>query len=723
MKASVWRERLGGGRRLGEVRGAAPVLGAMAVALAPHAMHLPLWVTFWCLAAWGWVLAGQALVEGRLRRWIPARPERWPMPGGLVRQLLGLGGCLLVGLGYGQFFGRDPGVAMLAVMMGLKPLELRTHKDRMVAVFLSYFMVVANLFYDESLEMAAYMAFAVWACQWALAHAARLRGQEAAERGMALPTLTASPFHTQTPAQAPARLAALTLVWSLPLVAVLFVLFPRLPSGFLGLTAPVRVAGFNDHLDMGDLTELATSDAVAFRARFEGGVPPQGDLYWRGLVLWRYGRGRWRKGPSPPYRTRPISGSGETAYTVILEPHLRSWLFALDLPLFAPDLAVSGTHRGAKLMADDTVVLEGYLTDRLRYALRSLTRVERTRGLRPWEARALELPAEGDPQSRALAQGWRDQAPRPQDVLDRALAFFREGGFVYTLSPPALDRTAPHDSFLFETRAGYCGHYASAMAFLMRAAGLPARVVVGFQGGVVNDLGGFLAVRQADAHAWCEVWLDGKGWVRVDPTAQVAPERIARGADAALPEDPVSGLFDGTRVGPWLERVGVLWDSVNFHWYETVMDYDFQRQQGLLGRVGLRMGTLLGTLGALAAGAVLAAILGAALYGWLFRLRRPPGAADKALVLYRRFAARLEPLGLAPHPGEGPLDHADRVAAARPDLGATVRDLAWLYTRLRYARPASGAAARGGEEKEQIKELSRRARRFRPGEQHGRSVT
>jgi transglutaminase-like putative cysteine protease len=374
------------------------------------------------------------------------------------------------------------------------------------------------------------------------------------------------------------------------------------------------------------------------------------------------------------------------AYTVTLEPHFERWLLALDMPSALPP--------EARATSDFALLANAPVRTRVRYEGRAAldyraNENETEANLR----RALQLPAGLNPRSLALAAGLRDAGIEPQQVIERLLARFRNEPFFYTTNPPLLGSEHTVDQFLFESRRGFCEHYASAFTFLMRAAGVPARVVTGYQGGVVNPVGNYLVVRQAEAHAWSEVWLAGRGWVRIDPTAAVSPLRIESGIAASIAsDDPLPMLVRGSL--PMLSRAGFAMDAVANAWNQWVLSYNTQRQQQLLRNLGIdaadwkAVSVML--LAAAAAATLLATLL--ALRGIL------PGRRDPSVAAWERLCGKLARAGLVRLPSEGPTAYARRVADMRPDLAEPVQQIADAYVRLRYQppdphRPAAALAA------------------------------
>ncbi len=626
------------------------LLLALAWIIAPHLDHLPLWITLLCLALgiWRWAAA---------RRNAPL-PNKW-----LLLALAGTSGFGVL-LTYNTITGRDAGVALLIVMLALKLMEMRSVRDGIVMIFLGYFLVITNFLYTQSISMGLYMLVAVLAITATLV-------------GLNQPV-------TALTARRKIRLAAVLLGQGLPLMIVLFVFFPRAPSPLWGTPDPTpsAVTGLSDSMSPGDISRLGLSGAVAFRAEFDGAAPAPQLRYWRGPVFWHYDGRTWTEGQRRRPAAVTLHVEGEpVSYVVTLEPHHQRWLFALDFPVSLPP---------SSSMSDDFQVLAAApARQRLRYQLTSQPRYRVETELRPLARKhALQLPSGFNPRTRQLAASWRERAASDRAIADLALEMFASQPFFYTLSPPPLGIHAV-DDFLFDSRRGFCEHYASSFVFLMRAAGIPARVVTGYQGGEHNPIGNYLIVRQSDAHAWSEIWLEGQGWVRIDPTARIAPQRVEAEAGllAALPAGEALPLFTRMDFG-WLRQVRFGWDLVNYNWHKWVLGYSQKRQAELLSRLGLGLESARGMAYALLIGIGGLMLLFAAAMLW--RLRAAP--RDPAVAAYRRFCAKLAGAGLARGDGEGPADYAARVAKARPDLAARAASIANLYIALRY-RPHPDPAA------------------------------
>jgi transglutaminase-like putative cysteine protease len=493
------------------------------------------------------------------------------------------------------------------------------------------------------------------------------------------------------------RLGGKLLLQGLPIMLVLFFLFPRIDGALWHTPQPPTAAstGISDEMRPGDISQLVQDDSVAFRVEFEGTVPPSSQRYWRGPVMW-FTTGRFWRAGSPLNEETSFIGRGEpVSYSVSLEPSQQRWLFMLDLPADAPS--------GARLTEDFQVVTEGPITARKRYRARSYTDYTAAE-ISPAQRRAgLQKPYHLSERVQELALTWRARATSDREVVEMALSHFRNEPFVYTLEPPLLPDD-PIDGFLFETRRGFCEHYATSFTVLMRLAGIPARVVTGYQGGQLNPFGDYLIVRQSDAHAWAEVWLPGVGWTRVDPTAAVAPERVeqaidadaAFGADGAVQFRGLAGTFT-LDLG---ERLQLAIDTVYAKWDLWILGYGAERQLEVLSQLGLGIESWRDVIVALA----IAVGLLLPLIGWSI-MRGRTRAHDPAARLYRRFCARLARRGLGRAGHEGPRHYAARISERRPDLAAAVARITDLYVGLRY-RPES----RPGD----LAALRRSVRAFRP---------
>ncbi|NCT66383.1 MAG: DUF3488 domain-containing transglutaminase family protein [Rhodanobacteraceae bacterium] len=564
---------------------------------------------------------------------------------------------VLIIANFGNVFGREPGTVLGCGLLALKLLETERVRDARVALGFAAFVLMCALLFTQTL------AFTLLICAVLVLLLATLAA------------LQPAPLPGPRRWRQELRLAALLLGASLPLAAAAFVLVPRLGSplwGAPGNDAAPRT-GLGESMAPGTLTELLIDDSPAFRVDFDGAAPAPAQRYFRAIVLWDFDGTTWSRGPgrATGAREEARAAGAPAAYTVTLEPTDRRWLPALDLPLDAPER----TH----LTADRLLVADAPVRQPRQYRVQSALAYTLAPTLAPAQrARALALPAGFNPQARALAARWRADG-RDDDAVVRAALELFHAQFTYTLNPPLLGRDAV-DDFLFDTRRGFCEHYASAFVFLMRAAGIPARVVTGYQGGWWNEGSRYLLLRQSDAHAWAEVWHEGRGWRRVDPTAAVSPARVELGAAAA------NGAAGWTQAD-WLRALRNRLDVANRLWTESIIRFDALRQRGLLTPFGVteaNAGDLL-----LALSGVLGSVL---LLATLWALRGAPAPGGDALDrAWMRLRARLARAGIETRPSEGPLDLLQRVRAFDAGLGAALAPLVDDYVVLRYGGDAAAA--------------------------------
>jgi len=632
---------------------------ALALVAAPHVQRLPLWVMIFAAALGLW------------RLYIGSRRLKLPRKAVIVLAVSVAAAAVYVN--YRTLFGRDAGVALLIVMLALKLLETESRRDALLLIFLAYFLIITNFLYSQTIPTALYLLGGLWIITAAM---------------------IACNYAVPRPGwREPLRAAGLMLAQAAPLMLALFLLFPRAtgPLWRLPQDAQSGVSGLSETMTPGSVARLSLSDAVAFRVEFKSAIPPAPSMYWRGPVLWDFDGRTWTMGRTFAQarpQLEPLSAALE--YTVTLEPHNRQWLFALDLPDSAPAHAVATSD--FQLRAAAPVVT------RLRYETRSF--LEYRTGLEEPRAvleRALRLPEKMNPRTVQLAQDLRRRFASDAALVREVLLMFRNENFSYTLEPPPVGVHSV-DDFLFNTRAGFCEYYASALAVIMRAAGIPARIVTGYQGGEVNPYGGYLIVRQAYAHAWNEVWLPNEGWVRVDPTAAVSPLRIQSGIAAAVPRsDPLPLLVRGDY--PWLRQLQFTWDSLANQWNQWVLGYNPERQRWVLSRVGIDDATWR-TLGLALVGVT--AVIMILLLPLMLRTLKSR-VADPVTAAYARFCAKLGRRGLARAPAEGPCDYANRLARLRPELAPSIGAITGRYVALRYGD--------GGNETE-VRELERQVRQF-----------
>ena len=622
-------------------------MAGLAAALGPHLLRMQAWVSAFVIGACAWRLLAEL--------------RGWRMPPPLLRGLIAAGVTVGVVLGYSTITGLDGGTALLALMSALKLLETRTARDHTVLIFIGWFLCLAAFLYAQDVATAAWVLSTVWLLAAALLRVSR--------RG------------TDGPAPQPFRTTGGMLLKAAPVALVLFFFFPRVEGSFWGAPSAERaLTGLSDEMSPGDISDLTQNDVVAFRVRFDGNPPPPPLRYWRGPVFSQFDGYTWSRGDVQSFRRPRVDHAGSPVeYTVTLEPTGQQMLFALDMvESWTPGLAGQAWDFGLRTRRPVNAVLQ--------YDARSYPRYRAGEELAlALRNASLRLPPGRNPRSIEFARRLRERAGSDAAYVQAVLEHFRAEAFYYTLTPPGLARDSV-DDFLFNTRQGFCGHFASAFTSLMRAAGIPARVVGGYQGGDWNPLGGYLIVRQSHAHAWSEIWLPGAGWRRIDPTAAVAPERVERGLEASFAG---SELLPGAlaRNSPLLWQARMFWDNLNAHWNDGVVQFDRATQEALLTDLGFDDPDWRAFAAALGLGLGLAV---AGLVAWL-ALEFRPRHADPAAAAYRRFTGRLARRGIEYEVGEAPRDFARRVRRLRPDLGTHALAITETYLRLRYG-PAPAPA-------------------------------
>jgi len=615
--------------------------------IAPHAEHLPLQVSLLC--------AGLLLWRTWLNQSGRPLPKRWLL---IPLTLFGIGLNLFT---YHTIFGREAGVSLLVLLATFKLMELHKPRDAMVLIYLSCFIIITNFFYSQSIPTALYLFATMLVIVTTWVH-------------LQAESITLKPR---------LRIAATLLIQAIPLTFILFVLFPRIPGPLWGLPQDAYASsGLDDTMSPGSLSHLSLSEAVAFRVAYNNKVPRRDQMYWRGPVLWYFDGRTWKQG-SNFLMIQPEFTDLDQAidYTVTLEPHNKRWLFALDVP---EKLSIP-----AKLTYDFQILRKEPVNSRMRYTVRSSLKYNANADESPQQIRrALQLPRQFNPRARQLASEWRENNTSDADVVRTALAYFNREKFIYTLEPPALGIDSV-DEFLFDTHQGFCEHYASAFVFLMRAANIPARVVTGYLGGEYNDIGNYYIVRQSDAHAWAEVWLANQGWVRVDPTGAIAPERVQRGLSAAV-SNTAALPFMARNPPQWMRKLRFNLDAISNQWNQWVIGYDTERQFAFLTRLGMESITWQKMAANLAGG--LGLVIG--LFS-LFMLRHLiTRQHDKVQASWLKLCRKMEHEGLPRAAHEGALDYAKRIASVRPDLSVDIRDLANRYIGLRYGMTSDEQAQR-----------------------------
>ena len=619
------------------------LLGSQLLSLWLHATHLPLWL--WAVVAFvlGW-------------RWL-THLGRVSYPDRRIKTLAVIAASVAVFMAFERRLTLESASAFLIAASSLKLLEMKVRRDGYVVGYLSFFVLGTGFLFDQGILSGLFGILAVWCLTTALV---TLHGQDSATSGQAN-SLRRSSLQA-------GRLAGGILLVSLPMMLVLYLLFPRMgPLWSFTLQSGKAKSGLSEEMASGDIVDLSQSDELAFRVSFTNGqLPAREQLYWRALVLDYYDGRRWlRQSGAPqvswfnPANPPAPAASHQLEYEIVQEATDKNWLFALT--------GVNAAEPGTGHTSDNRLVARRPVFQRQRYLARSDLQARFSpAGLSAQEQQSsLQLPGDFNPQARAFARQLRRQHADDRQLLAALLQHFRDQPFYYTLQPPPM-ATDEVDDFLFNARRGFCAHYAGALVFVARAAGIPARVVTGYQGGEWNESEQYLTVRQFDAHAWAEVWLPGEGWVQTDPTAAVAPDRIQYGLEQAVAEEGSflqEQLFSAHKLKgiSWLNRLRLELDSLNYYWQRWVLSYDRQSQRGFLQNLlGLReyQQALYWLAGSFVAFFALASL-------WLWwRLRpQPPSPFMQA---WQRLQQRGQRLGVVMAPGETAAHYCQRLAQACP---------------------------------------------------------
>ena len=650
-----------------EVRDSLWLLSCILFVCIPLFSTLPLWVVvgFTVLFAWRVQIAWQG------RR----LPPRWL----LISLLLVSGGAI-----FAQFHtlvGKDAGVAYIILLLALKLLELRARRDVFVVVFLCLFIMLTTLFDAQTMLNAA----------WLIVDSVLLTT-----------ALVRVSFGTSDPPmRVKLRLAATINAFALPLMVVLFVLFPRVTGPLWGLPSDAftGLTGLSDSMSPGSFSGLSQSDEIAFEVKFKSRAPGPSKRYWRGPVLNYFDGTTWHAGG---YR-RSASENGLTGrpdsiteYTETLEPSNRPWLYLLDSPVAAPLLP----GQAANVTYDLQVITDEPIRDRVRFDARSYTSYEYGKDEDPRRLQGLrQVPRNTNPRLFAYAQQLHQRYPDDDKLAKALLEQVHTENFYYTLNPPLYQGKDGLDQFFFDTRRGFCEHYASAAAVLLRDAGIPARVVTGYLGGEVNSVNGFLVLRQRDAHAWVEYWTAAHGWTRLDPTGAIALERIdAELQPAADPVQSPTGEYTTSNLSV-MRYMRAHLDAIKIAWDQFVVGYSGDDQAGLLSRFGIpQLDWQALTIGL----AVTFSLVLAVIAGQLIVTRERP---EPVVKLYRQLCRELARVGMVRRPSEGPADFAARAVEHLDGRARTVVLEAFAqYQSVRYSSEASRQP--GG-----LAELRRRVRR------------
>lgn len=676
------------------------LVAIIAFNILPHMADIPIWAS----ALSYFFLAWKALA---LTRGL-ARPPRWFLWSISVACSIG------VFFEYKTILGHEAASALLVTLASAKLLETNRYRDAMFVIFTAFFLLMAHLLNSQSLGSTIFMALDVL-----------------------LITTLMFQLHKQERRKSPRafRPVMKMLALAIPVWVFLFVAFPRFSTGMYRLTVPNAAGGFSENLDPGEIESLTDSQEVAFRVNFNSKLPPMEELYWRGAILTVSNGLKWTKPLKPswgPDSFVPDQNVKEFSdYQLFLEPRFRTWLFALDYP---KNLSIPQRLQGYGMRERTGQIYETArpLTSRISYSASAATEAPVQRLLAPDREALLELPENLDPRIVQTAKQWVDEAkqmgenpllPTLADKIgDRGFKWFIDQKFRYTKQPGSLTPANGANQlaqFLFERKRGFCEHYAAAFATLMRAAGIPARVTVGFQGGIRNDYGGYWVVRDLDAHAWTEIWRQDPvnknlgRWVRVDPTSVIAPLRMRLGGDYNLlgADELQANLNSGelqaqlnARTNRWIWKAEAAWDAVQMRYNAFLNDYDFEFQKSLLEKIGIPEVTRLLLFSLVGIG------IGAFIFAFSLALRRKAHRVDPLLKVWRDFCKKLERAGVERASNEGPLDFAERASEKYPQAASQIFDVAKLFAELRYGPPNMDSS--DGPTKEKLKALRQSVRRL-----------
>lgn len=616
--------------------------------IAPHFPHLPIWVSALVVAVLLW----------RCLQNLGKLPE---LPRWLLIPLVIFGG-LGVFAEYWTVVGRDAGLALLTVMASLKFMESRRHRDLLILVFLCYFLIATHFLFSQSIPTALMMLVTLIVITATLItlnqRAARISIREL--------------LQTST------RLVLL----SVPLMLILFVLVPRVPGPLWGLSNEQRggVTGLSDSMSPGQISNLIRNNEVAFRVDFDGELPSQNQLYWRGPIMARYDGYRWTQMPRRPLNNLVLAAAGPAiSYTVTLEPNGERWLLALDVPTQRPKDSV--------VSRDFQLISKKKVNDLLRYTTESRLTYQFGADERDdYLDFTRRYPNELNPKTIEFGKSLAAKFDNSEDIVNEVLNMFRQEAYYYTLQPPALGINSV-DDFLFDTRRGFCEHYAGGFALLMRAAGIPARIVTGYQGGEFNEVGNYLIVRQSDAHAWTEVWIGERGWVRIDPTAAVSPSRIESGIDNALADEVSS--FRIQHRNPIFGNLLYSWDNLQHSWNDWVLNYDDRKQRNFLSKLDIGIDNWSDMIITLVV--LLLTVTGSFWLVTWYRERPPaPAYYDRQ---FNRLLRKLARRGIEKKPSEDVRAFLRRVSAEDLPQREQLERIVDLYSRIKYGRNGNSPAA------------------------------
>ncbi|WP_027358385.1 transglutaminase family protein [Desulforegula conservatrix] len=642
-----------------------PLTISIIIATIPHFQRLPWWIMVWCIFFWGYSFTGHSIrVSYQAKKWIL-----------VLLTLAGIAGILSE---YRTVLGQDAGVGLICVMTSLKLLEIKNRRDLIITVFIIYFIIISNLLFSSSVMMTFYMFISVFITTSVLV----FYTQKSLEPGRCI------------------RISGALLIRALPLMIIMFVFFPRIQGTlWKGFRINSGKAGFSDTLVPGALSDLALTGELAFRVDFKDKKPPVNKLYWKGLVFGNFDGRAWKKSMAYAFPEYSSKSEAQYEYVITLEPSNSRYMFVSGCPVKAP--------QGSEIQTDGTLKSKSIITERLKYTVLSEESCNELALISPGEE-FWALPKSGNYLSLKLGSRWKSEFSSQTRIIGAALDFLRNGGFSYSLRPPKLLTADSVDEFLFSTKKGYCEHYASAFTFLMRASGIPARVVGGYLGGNLNPVGGHITVTQDKAHAWVEVFLENKGWTIIDPTSVVAPDIFTRGLSSAVPVDEMPVLMtlpENRFIGTLWKKTANILDYINHGWNSFVIGYTYNKQKSFFESIGINSTRVSGALYIIFI--MLFSGIAIFLVSWKIRFRDPLKKKDPIAWAWIEFCHKMGRIGLNKYNNEGPFEFLERIRIERPDLKNTAEPIINKYIFLKYANVTSN--------KENISEFTTMVRKFVAG--------
>jgi len=618
------------------------VVMSLAMVSAPHLSRFPAWSIALIIILFIW-----RLICINHKSWLP---PRWLL---LVISISSFIGIFIF---YGTLVGKTAGSVLLVILLAIKLHESQSKRDYMLLISLSFFIIVTNFLFSQSIPSVIFMLLAVIV--------------------LIISMLTINQGNADIKLNYKLKFSNKILIQSIPLMLVMFVLFPRIPGPLWQLPEDQQsaITGLSETMSPGNISNLIQSSAVAFRVKFDGIPPEQNKLYWRALVLWYFDGKTWEQGKKnrSPFTNLHTTSNEKVDYTVTLEAHHKKWLYALDLPSNVPKEIIYTNNYNLRSRQNINNLYQYKISSVLDYFNKS--------DISPWESSAgLKKPLNSNPETLRMGQNLSQQYTNKEDIINHVLQYFNQQNFHYTLRPPLTPGFNSVDQFLFETRRGFCEHYASSFTLLMRAAGIPARVVLGFQGGTINPLNNIMTVKNSDAHAWSEVWIEKRGWVRIDPTAAIAPQRIERNLNAALDQSETRPFHMQINTG-FIKDALFYWDAIDNQWNVWVIGYDEKFQQRFLDNLFNEQIDISESIIIMVSSfAILLLIISI----FIFKPWKKQ-KLDPEIKIYNDFCKKLASKGIYREPHEGPVDFAKRAKIALPESAPSIELITQLYTRLRF---------------------------------------